>query len=296
MRTRIHACLLTCIAMSLALAAALPAHSKGVTLRYKQSQGDRAVYKFASSARARIDVQQGLTTSQAEMSLQMSVSTEVTDISPEGDLRIQAQITSGGMKLKAEGEQSTAPVENVVVNYMISPQAGVRNAELVAGNPPMFPGIFLAFMPDDAFLLGGLAQLPAKPLSPGETWSGTAHVPTGDGETEDVPYKSKLLGMVQFRGRPCAKIRTMAKVTETSTEDAPDGSGTMTAKATITRDTTWLLDYERGVSMSADSTDRLSLTLEGTDETGENSTATISGALNSRAQLLEFNGQKLPAK
>jgi len=47
---------------------------------------------------------------------------------------------------------------------------------------------------------------------------------------------------------------------------------------------------------SADSADRLSITMEGTDATGGSSTATISGVLNSRAQLLEFTGQNIPTK
>ena len=64
----------------------------------------------------------------------------------------------------------------------------------------------------------------------------------------------------------------------------------------MVRDTTWLYDYGRGAIMSAESTDRLSVTLTGNDEAGNPSQASISGVLNSRAQLLEFNGQRIPAK
>jgi len=240
MRTRIQLSLRTCLAVALALSAATQAWPKGVTLRYTQSQGDKALYRFASSARGKLDVQKGLTTSTVEMSIQMKVATEVTDVAPDGDLRIQAQITSGGVKAKSEGQQDSAPVGNVVANYTISPQGGVRTAELVSGDPPAFPHLFIAFMPDDAFLIGGLAQFPEKALNPGDIWSGVVRIPSPDGGAEEAPYKSKLLGLQQFKGRPCAKIKTTAKSSNTSTEAAPDGSGTITGKVAVVRDTTRL--------------------------------------------------------
>jgi hypothetical protein len=114
----------------------------------------------------------------------------------------------------------------------------------------------------------------------------------------EVPFKSKLVSVAQVRGRPCATIKTTARANATHAEDAEDGSaGHMSGRMDVVQDVTWVFDYERSVVMSAQGTTRISVGFQDTDSgSGESASARISGVMNTRATLLEFNGQKIPAK
>lgn len=286
---RAVAILLTLAAL---LTAAHSARAQQLTLKYRFAEGDTASYTFSCSTRAKLDVQKGLTTSAAEMSLQMKVSTEVTEVAPNGDAKLRGDILSGSLKVKAEGEEETTPVGEIVTNYVLTPRGVMKAKELLSGEPIVLPGVSVLMEADDAFLLGGLGLLPERPVKPGEKWKGVARLPAlMDEEVLTVTYDSKLLGIEQYKGRPCAKIRTTVSRRFAESFEAPDGSGPAKVSGLITGDGTWRFDYERGVIMSMEQRAQVV-----TEMSHAESTAKVSSVLNMRAALTELNGQKIPAK
>jgi hypothetical protein len=287
----------TALSALVALAwAAVPVWAQGLTLKYNLSPGSKASYSFSCSTRAKLDVEKGLTTAAAEMSLQMKVATEVLEAAASGAAKVQGQILSGSLKVKAEGEQETIPVENVVVNYQMTPRGVVKQKELLAGQPPILPGVGAVFEPEDGFLIGGLGLLPDHPVKPGDKWKGVARLPSVlSEETVAISYESKLLGQERYKGRPCAKIRTTGKREFSQAMDAPDGSGQVVVNGVITADTTWRFDHQRGVIMWSESSDTLVLAVQGRGE-GDTSTAKISSVLKTRSVLTELHGERIPAK
>jgi hypothetical protein len=278
--------------------AGLAAGDAGLFLRYRQAQGDKATYAYSCSTRAQIEVQNGQKTDRAEVSLQMKLATEVLETTPGGDMKIRADITSGKIKASSGGDQGTVPVESAVLEYLVSARGIVKSVNLMSGRPPAIGVLPYAATPDDVFLVSGVGQFPDKRLKPGDTWEGVARVPDPEGgEAMEVPFKSKLVSVAQVRGRPCATIKTTARVNATHAEDAEDGSGRMSGRMDVVQEVTWVFDYERSVVMSAQGTTRISVGFQGTDSgSGESASARISGVMNTRSTLLEFNGQKIPAK
>jgi hypothetical protein len=278
--------------------ACLAAGDAGLFLRYRQAQGDKAVYAYSCSTRAQVDIQNGQKTQRAEVSLQIRLATEVLETTPGGDMRIRADITSGNIKASSGSDRETVPVESAVLEYLVSGRGVIKSVNLTSGQPPAIGVLPYAATPDDAFFVSGVGQFPDKRLKPGDTWEGVARIPDPEGgEAMEVPFKSKLVSVGQVRARPCATIKTTARVNTTHAEDADDGSGRMSGRMDIVQDVTWVFDYERSVVMSAQGTTRVSVGMQGTDsDSGESASARVSGVMNTRSTLLEFNGQQIPAK
>jgi hypothetical protein len=284
--------------LSAGASAGLAAGDAGLFLRYHQAQGDKAVYAYSCGARAQLDVQNGQKTDRAEVSLQISLATEVLETTPGGDMRIRGEITSGTMKASSGGDQETVPVKSAVLEYLVSARGIIKSTNLVSGQPPAIGVLPYAATPDDVFLVSGVGQLPDKRLKPGDTWEGVARIPDLEGGgTNEWPFKSKLISVGQVRGRPCATIKTTARASDTHAEDAENGSGHVSGRIDIVQDLTWVFDYERSVVMSAQGTTRVSFGMQSTASDSEQSaSARISGVMNTRATLLEFNDQKIPTK
>ena len=281
----------------LAVVAAGPAGAQALTLRHEQAQGDISVHQYSISLKLKADLQKGLTVEEAQIALQMKTRTEVQEVLPNGDRRVQSQVLSGGVSLKAPGEEKSGPLDNAVANYTVGPQGTLKAAELLTGQPAVLPELFTSFGPDEAFVLGGIAEFPERPLKPGDKWSGTA---TGfnlvSGEREPVKYESKLLGREQYKGRPCVKVHTVATVKVGTKIDAPDGSASMKVAVSETDDVTWRFDYERGAIMSGEGTGKMTVTVVLTPTGMDSQTAKLTAWGTWRTALTEFNGQVLPAK
>ena len=274
-----------------------PAQPAGLILKYHQTEGDRASYDFSATGTAKLNVQKGLTTERLDVSMQMKVLEEFWEPTAEGLARVQGAILSGTVKAKSKTEEETQPIQRMAANYKIASGGEMREVELLSGEPPVLPGLFFTFGPDDAFLLGGLIQFPKKPLKAGDKWKGTARIPSAESdETVLVNYQCNVLGLEQYRGRPCVKIKTTAKFSDNETIPEPESGGTIAAKITATETNTWRFDYERGLVMSSKGTIRVSLAATFVDQDANVSTATITGVVNARSAMTEFNGQKLPAK
>jgi len=283
-------------AMLVAAAAANLAAAESIVLKHHQGTGDKAVYDFGLSARAKVEESGGSGTVQAEMTLQMKCLAEFLEVLPNGDQKLRGQIVSGTLTAKVEGEAKTLALKDVVVNYELSPQGEMKLRELVGGDPPFlaFPGVRFGLLADDAFLLGGKALFPDRPVSEGEKWSGTAKKPHPvSGEIQEEQYESRVLGTEQFRGRKCLKIRTTSTFPLEGSAPVPGTEVVTQVKGTISGHDIWLFDPERGLIMSVEGSHRLVITARvemGAEVAG---IATTSAVINIRSVLTEFNGEKI---
>jgi len=284
------------IAFMLAGAGAGLAQDAGLFLRHRQAQGDKATYVYSCSTRAQTRVGNSRKTERAQVSLQMKLTTEVLETTPGGDMRIRADITSGNIKASAGRHQQTVPVKSAVLEYLVSGQGVTKRVNLTSGKPPTIGLLPYTATPDDVFLASGVGRFPDKRLKPGDTWEGVARIPsTEGGGAMEVPFKSKLVSVGEVRGRPCATIKTTARAVSTDDKPAEDGSRLLSVHMDVAQELTWAFDYERGVVVSAQGTTRISLALRDTGSgSGASGSARISGVMNTRATLLEFNGQKVP--
>jgi hypothetical protein len=116
------------------------------------------------------------------------------------------------------------------------------------------------------------------------------------GEDLVVKYQSVLLGEEQFRGAVCQKIKTTATSSFSASEEMPELGGTIKASAKATSQHTWLFDPERGLIASAEGTNRLSVTMQVGDPDQTLVSVTLSGVINSRSVLTEYNGVPVAAR
>ena len=279
-----------------AAAAANLAAAEGTVLKHHQGTGDKAVYDFGLSARVKVEGSGGSGTAQAEMTLQMKCLAEFVEVLPNGHQGLRGQIVSGTLTGKGEGETKTVAVKDVVVNYELSPQGEMKAVELVAGDPPIlfFPGAHLGFGPDDAFLLGGRAVFPDRPVSEGEKWGGTAQKPHPvSGEIQEEQYESRVLGTEQFRGRKCLKIRTTGTFPLEGSAPVPGTEVVAQVRGMISGHDIWLFDPERGLIMSVEGSHRLVVSARAEMGAEVAGIATTSAVINIRSVLTEFNGEKI---
>jgi len=268
----------------------------GELLRYRHSRGDKAVYQFDLSCRAEVKEEGGPRRIQAEMSVEMECLAHFLGETASRDWGIRGEISSGVIRFKGEGKDESLSFGEMSARYIVSPRGEVSSARLTSGDPPtlFFGGGTLAFGPEDAFLLGGAAIFPEKPIKKGDRWEGSARAPgLIKGEIQELPYESVLLGEENFGGTVCQKIKTTRRRELGGSERSPDGSGVAHIKLKISQTDTWLFDPERGVIMSIEGSARVLVTTE-VEQGGQKlgGTAT-SGVINARSVLTEFNGKKI---
>ena len=270
--------------------------AQDLVLRHHQGKGDKAKYEFTCSTKARMDLDQGLVASAADMRLQMKVLVEFLGADSPSHQDVCGQVLSGQLKIKAEEGAGTVALGEGVVNYEIGPLGEIRRAALLAGDLPMLPGVWLVLGPDDAFLLGGTAILPDRPVKKGDKWQGVARVPNPiTGETVQIRYESTVLAQEQLLGRPCLKIKTVRSAQMSERVPVPGTAGVVQAKIAMTGMVIWRFDHERGLIVKADGDDRFALDLHLQDPNSGNTDLSFTAGLKHESKLTEYNGKKLGA-
>jgi len=273
------------------------AEPKGLTLRYHQTEGDQAAYDFAATATMKLTIEPDMPGSRIDASIQMKCLAEFQGSTPEGFTQVQGQILSGGMKVKTETVEHTEPITGVAVNYQVSPRGEIKQRDLLSGESPTMPHLYFTFGPEAAFLLGGDVQFPSGPVKVGDTWKGTIRMPSWREDEELIArFESKALGLEQFRGRPCLKIKTTTKAFFTQTIPFSAGGPEVKAKIRVVSVATWRFDHERGLVMWAEGYNKTTTTAAATGPDGTRFEVTMSGITNMRTSLTKFNDEEIPAK
>jgi hypothetical protein len=296
--SRVVRSLLLPFAVLLAAAPAVfSAAPAGKVLRFRLKEGDTAVYQHSRSGRAEMTEAAG-EKSRMEMTAQARCTVEFLGETAGGDFGVQAVIEPHTVNAKVDGEEQTQESPGNAARYIVNNQGRIKKVTWLTGDPTADPeSAGLVVTPDDVFLLGGAGILPDKPLKKGDKWTGTVTVPGAVmGEDLVVKYQSVLLGEEQFRGAVCQKIKTTATSSFSASEEMPELGGTIKASAKATSQHTWLFDPERGLIASAEGTNRLSVTMQVGDPDQTLVSVTLSGVINSRSVLTEYNGVPVAAR
>lgn len=267
-----------------------------VVLRHHQGKGDKAKYDFTCSTKAKMSLDRGLAASAAEVRLQMKVLVDFAGAGSSSSQNVCGQVLSGQLEIKSEQGARTVALGEGVVNYEIGPLGEIRRAALLAGDLPMLPGVWLILGPDDAFLLGGTAILPDRPVKKGDKWQGVARVPNPiTGETVEIRYESTVLAHEQLLGRPCLKIKTVRSMQSKERMPVPGTAAVVQAKIAMAGTVIWRFDHERGLIVKADGDDKFALDLHLEDPDSGNTDLAFSSGLKYESKLTEYNGKKVGA-
>jgi len=267
-----------------------------VLLRHHQGKGDKAKYDFTCSAKGKTSLDRGLAASATEVRLQMKVLVDFAGAGASPNQNACGQVLSGQLEMKSEQGARTIALEQGVINYEISPLGEIRRAALLAGDLPMLPGVWLILGPDDAFLLGGTAILPERPVKKGDKWQGVTRVPNPiTGETIEIRYESTVLAQEQLLGRPCLKIKTVRSAQSKQRTPVPGSAAVVQAKIAMTGTVIWRFDHERGLIVKADGDDKFALDLHLEDPDSGNTDLAFTASLKHESKLTEYNGKKVGA-
>lgn len=272
---------------------------EGVVLKYHHSPGDRAVYEFTLSTTARAQ-EEGGESAKIKVDTELECRAEYLGDTASGDWGILGTITSGTSKMMVDDEEESVEIgEDISARYVVSPCGEIASFRLLRGEVPraVFGGEGILLEPADVFLLSGAAVFPEVPLKPGDRWQGVARVPLLEGGgVHEQPYESVFLGPAEYCGSQCWKIKTTGKAEAEEMIPSFDGLGYIEATLELSTEATWLYDPERGVIASVDSTDRIAMTIAAMVGEQGAGKATVTGVVNVRSRLIEFNGVKIAAQ
>jgi hypothetical protein len=251
-------------------------------LRFHHEQGDVASYNFSIAGRGIRDEKP------VEFSAKVKCRVEFQAES-DGMQQVQARFLSGTFAATSEGQHKSGSVTPMVTTARISPMGHIASSEVVSGENTSVPFAEMSFSPEDVdFVL----DLPAEPVSKGSTWKAEQKNPEEGRLPAVMSVTYTHLGEDVVNGRPCVKIRGVS-LTEFSTDDEMSGTGTVIhIQASMGNTTVFLFDYERGLVMSAESTQNLSFVITTGDPTASQSVKKDSIVVKSRSTLTEFAPRK----
>ncbi len=276
--------------------AVLSGSPPGKTLRFRANDGSTAAYDLGMSGRAEIKEAAGQK-ERVEFSTSTRCDVEFLGQTASGDFGIRSTIQPYTLNAKVGANERGQEKAEMAARYTLNALGRVKSVSWLTGNPSMDPaGAGISLTPDDV-IFGGAAVLPERPVKKGDKWSGAINVPgAGVGDEETIKYNSVLLGEETFRGIRCQKIKTSATMSETGSEEAPDGSSVVRINVKVTSTATWLFDAERGIIVSIDESSKLSMTVKIEQDGSALASVTVNGVMNIRSTLTEFNGIAVAVK
>ena len=274
-----------------------PAAPAGKVLRFRPNEGDTAVYQHKLSGRAEVK-EEGGQKARLEVRAEATCNVEFLGQTASGDFGLGGAIQPYTVTETLDGDETTTQASEVAARYVVNNQGRIKSVTWITSDPLLdTEDRGVAVTPDDIFLLGGAAILPDKPVKNGDKWSGTVKIPGAVmGEDETIKYDSVLLGQAAFRGISCEKIKTKAAVSFSATIESPDGAGTAAVAGKGAGEYVWLFDSARGVIVSIDGTEKTSITVKITEVEQDLAAVTISGVVNGKTALTEYNGVPIGSK
>jgi hypothetical protein len=219
-------------------------------LRFHHGQGDVASYDFSLAGR-------GLRDGKPITFFEKVKCRVAFQAESEGTQQVEVRFLSGTFDATSGDRHKSGAVTPMVTTRRISPTGEVTACEVISGEAVTVPFGEISFSPDD---VGFVLDLPAGPVGVGSTWKADHRNPEEGRlpEAETITYT--LLGEASFKGRPCAKIKAVSLTEFTGDTRASADEPAVRIRASIGDMTVFLFDYERGLVMSAESTQDLSFT------------------------------------
>jgi hypothetical protein len=234
--------------------------------------------------------------SRVEMRLRMECLAEYVEAGDDGHLSVMGRILSGTMRGTGQEVEGSRDLGETVFQYLLTPRGEMKRQRLTSGDPPaiFFSGVTLVFGPDDAFLADGVGVLPDGPVAIGDTWEGIApKLGPADGEAGEVAYTSTLLGVEEFRGRSCLKIKTVSTAELTDSAAMPGTTLTAHMASTLASEHIWRFDPERGLIVSDEGSIDVLVRERATGPEGEARSMDTTAVIRMRSALTEYNGRNV---
>lgn len=256
-------------AMSLAgLALVLLSYGRAgaVVLRYNPKPG--TVCKYKESVKGAGEFSLPLAPEPLRMQMEQTSLSSVKVLScSEEAVEIEYTVLSGSVAMTVAEEQAEKlklPKTSLV--YRLTPRGKLLETRVVEGGkePRPHPFVeFMSFMPSGDLEALSFVPFPEADIAPGGKWTDTIRLPLEEGSEQalQATVSSELLGLLTYRGRPCAKIRTSIEVPIPIAEWMKEGAAAgeevpleLEAEAKASMSFTWYFDHEQGMEVASEGT------------------------------------------
>jgi len=241
------------------MVACMPAHA--IVLRYTPKVGE--VHKQKASMAGRMEMTMAALgqTMRGEMTIEMDYSEKALS-QTETVTRMQTDLLGGKGSFSMAGQSQTMdmPTGKIVAD-MDRLGAMVKLIEMDMPGSEQFMGSGAESLPN----WSQYSTFPEGDLKVGDTWSGKVSIPAGpDMPSIEMTFKCTLLDLTTFKGRNCAKIRTVFNGPFTmdmaGAQGVPPGTeGTVDAVMDGNMD--WYYDYDNSVYAYGEGTMAMDMTV-----------------------------------
>ena len=243
----------------------LPAQA--VVLRFKPKVNSIVKHKVTMSGRTEMTNEMLPEPMRMTMTMVMTSRQKILGQTKEG-LKVQTTSSDGKMTMNMEemagmegmggGKQTMKVPDSKMVTIM---DDRGRVQRLVSSDVPGAGGQ-MPFSNETLASLGGMTGLPEGDVKVNDTWSDQLNIP-GSGQTPEInlSVNSRLLELLTYKGRQCAKIRTSFKgpMTMDLSQMGEGASGSM--EATMQGTFTQYYDYASSVWVGGDGQLTMNMTM-----------------------------------
>lgn len=269
------------------LSLALPAEA--VVLRFKPKVNSIVTHKVTMSGQMEMSSEMLPEPMRLQMTMTMTERQKVLGETPEG-LKIQtttsdAKMTMKGLKAAGNSRESQQIPDSTIV--MIMDDRG-RVKEIVSTDIPGAQGQ-MPFSNETLASLSGMTGFPEGEVKVNETWRDEVELPGAAGMPEvNVTVNSRLLELLTYEGRKCAKIRSAFKgplsCDLSQLAGAPAGAAG-TVEAMIQGTFTQYYDYENSVWVGGEGQMTMNMTMNLSSEGRDMGAMTTKMAMTMKMQM-----------
>lgn len=254
---------------ALLLGVLAPAHA--ITLRYALKKGAAVQYTVRLAAASRASGMGGAK-QESTMELATVYRLKVVEVTASGDMLADLEAISGSVKI-SEGEESkkktlpkAKPLHVKLTPLGLISIVGPEDKTTQLDSDASFgAGSTTPIL--DLLSAGSIVPLAERDVKPGDTWESefteALPMPPLMGEEEGkrvglVKVKSKLIELVDYKGRKCAHIRTTFEM-PFDAQGTPAPQVTLSVTGKMTGDIDWYYEYDQSRTVTCASTLQLLL-------------------------------------
>ena len=266
----------------------LPAHA--VVLRFKPKVNSIVKHKVTMSGRMEMTNDMFPEPMRVQMSMVTTEREKVLGETPEG-LKIQTTTSGGKVKSStegAEGDEDSQKLPDTTTVMIVDDRGRVKQ---VVSADLGEKGLSNPFSNEALMSLANFATFPEGDVKPNDTWPDELNIPASEGMPEiNLSVNSRLLELLTYQGRQCAKIRTSFKgpmsFDMSQIADAPAGVSGST-EATLQGTFTQYYDYVNSIWVGGDGQMTMSMTMNMSAQGANTGPMTMKMVMNMKTQMVK---------
>jgi hypothetical protein len=278
------------------LSAWAAAPASAVTLRYQPPVGATMAYALSVTSDTRsVGAANRLRRSAARARLDGDLT--VAKPAKPDQVAFICRITGGKAAIRIQSAIEERRVRPATERVVMTPRGETLSWDVLAGDTvELEPPVRYVLEPADLCVFEGYGAVPDRDLQPGDTWLGFYDEKPAkpDEEPQRITYRSTLLSVGRFFGRPYARIVTQYEVAPLPKEGAPKPADQEPNAVGMSGDVYWGFDTERGMILYYVETMRTSARLA-FDHEDEGFAPTITSRTTLTAHMTAYNGVALGA-